>query len=453
MVEELSSNSNFKTFKIVSAGCKTNFAESAEIERNLIGEGFKLSEEAPSFVIINTCAVTSAAESDMQKIIKKEILYNPQATVIVTGCYAQFKGEIIKKIFPKCVVIGNNEKLEIPKMLANTSQDLRNFSFGGFSYENGKVKIFKRNYGIASWGASQRTRYFVKIQDGCDYFCSYCIIPFLRGKPQSVPISSIVKIVEKILKEGGKEIVLTGINIALYGRDIQTSLLGLLKELRFLGVPRLRISSLEPDKVSLELIEFIAENKWVMPHFHLPLQSGSNKILKLMRRPYTREHYESVVYNILNYISDCAIGADVLTGFPGETEEDFQDTYAFLNDLPVAYLHVFTYSEREGTSAARNPNQVPLYERKKRTRLLRELSFKKQRNFYKKWLGVTYEVLFEERDKDGYWVGWSPNYIKTKVWAPDSLRNVIKKVRLTCLLEDQNVVKGEIFEPYCCENL
>ncbi len=422
------------TFCVETLGCKANFAESASIERELMSMGFSYNHENPDFVVINSCAVTRAAEFDSKKLIKRWRKKAPQAKIILTGCYAQYHPQEVKNEFKEIIIVGNNFKETIPRLL-NIHMPDKDLIISHY-------KEIKNN-GLM-WGTLSRTRYFIKIQDGCDYFCSYCIIPFLRGRSRSVPPDKILDAVEEIISKGGKEIVLTGINVGCYGLDMGTSLRDLLILLSKTGIQRLRISSIEPDLITKELVKTIGEIRAVMPHFHIPIQSGSDRILKLMGRRYTVEQVKRVVNMVVELISDCSIGMDVITGFPGESDEDFENTYRLLEELPVAYLHVFTYSERMGTKAVRMAEPVPQRIRKERTRLLRELSTMKRYSFYGKFTGRTFPVLFEEQNRYGEWEGWTPNYIKVAVPSNRALRNEIAMVKLTNFNETKNSVEGII---------
>jgi len=422
------------TFNIITLGCKTNFAESSSIAAELMDRGLVLNDEHPDILILNTCAVTERAERDARKIIRSFRRKNPQGKIIVTGCFAQYKQDRIKEIDGEAIVVGNNLKHRIPDIVYGK---LTNIPYASYRELNG-IEI--------SYGNVGRTRSFLKIQDGCDYFCSYCIIPFLRGPSRSVPIPEIINAIKKAMEKGINEVVLTGINIGCWGEDIGMNFLHLLKAIKETGIPRVRISSLEPDKVTPDLIYFIKDNEWIMPHFHLPLQSGSDRILRAMRRHYTKSHYASLVEKIITEIPHCCIGVDVITGFPGETDDDFNETYNLLSYLPVGYLHVFTFSSRPGTTAHKMKNHVSPKEKARRTRMLRHLSHQKKVEFMKRFMGLSRPTLIEREIGENTYEGLTDNYIRVYVKDTQNMicRGSIYNVRIVSINEDEGVATGEI---------
>lgn len=407
-------------------GCKLNFAETAAIAQTVEAEGYAQTEfnEPSDFYVINTCSVTEKADKELQIIIRRALRINPVAKVIVIGCYAQLKpGEIAK--FPGVsMVLGAKEKFKLHEHL-NKLQDQT-----GTIVEAGEIEAVQSF--SPAWSHGERTRTFLKIQDGCDYFCSFCTIPFARGASRSASIAETVANAQKAAAEGAKEIVLTGVNIGDFGKtpdgsartdeDFFQLIQVLNKEVE---VPRFRISSIEPNLLREEIIDFVANSKRIMPHFHIPLQSGSNKTLKYMRRRYLREVYEDRVKAIKQLMPHCCIGVDVIVGFPGETDEDFLETYNFLNKLDVSYFHVFTYSERANTRALKIDGVVPIDVRKERNQRLRILSEKKRQAFYRQFDGTVRPVLWESDNHDGTINGFTDNYIKVETTYEEHLPNTI----------------------------
>jgi threonylcarbamoyladenosine tRNA methylthiotransferase MtaB len=434
-----------KTVAFHTLGCKLNFAETSTIARQFERSGFSKAdfENGADVFVINTCSVTEDANRECRRIVRNALRTSPEAFVIVTGCYAQLKPEEIANIKGVDLVLGANEKF-----------NALHFMNGGHKKEKAEIhscEIEEVNDFIGSYSTSGRTRAFLKVQDGCDYNCSYCTIPLARGASRSDSIENAVKNAEKIAAQGIKEIVLTGVNIGDFGQQpllatgnlslaVQPearsqkpeTFLDLIKALdKVAGISRFRISSIEPNLLSDEIIEFVAQSERFVPHFHIPLQSGSNKILGLMRRRYKRELYAERVKKIKSLMPHCCIGVDVIVGFPGETEDDFMETYNFIDTLNISYLHVFTYSERENTEAISFSAIVPMEERRKRNKVLRNLSAVKQQKFYSENSGAEQTVLFESENKDGFMFGFTDNYIKVKTKFNPELVNSLQKVTLT----------------------
>ena len=424
-------------------GCKLNFAETSTIARLFEKEGFEKVEfsKAADVYVINTCSVTENADKECKTVVKSALKNSPDAFVAIIGCYAQLKPEEIAKIEGVDVVLGASEKF---KLLNYIQFSQKNQSTEIHSCEIDDVQQF-----ISSYSAGDRTRSFLKVQDGCDYTCTYCTIPLARGASRSDTILNVIENAKKIADSGIKEIVLTGVNIGDFGFNQhqneqgkkQEKFLDLIQELdKVEGIERLRISSIEPNLLKDEVIEFVAQSTRFVPHFHVPLQSGSNKILNLMRRRYLRELYVDRVNKIKQLMPHACIGVDVIVGFPGETEEDFLETYDFINQLNVSYLHVFTYSERENTDAALMQGKVEMSVRKKRNKMLRILSAKKTRAFYEEHLGKTYPVLMEHENKNDFMFGFTPNYIKIKIPYNSSNFNTIINLKLDSIDSDGNVI-------------
>lgn len=404
--------SNARTVALHTLGCKLNYSETSAIERLLQDDGFEKKEftEKADVYVINTCSVTENADKECRQLVRRVQRQSPSAMVVIMGCYAQLKPKEIAEIPGVDLVLGASEKFNITSHLKELTHGE---SAKICSCEIEDVKGFHSSFSL-----NNRTRTFLKVQDGCDYNCSFCTIPMARGRSRSNSFENVLSEIQKIKNEGVKEIVLTGINLGDYGRDGSGEKTGenfysLLKKIEaFNGVERYRISSIEPNLLSDEIINLVAGSKKIMPHFHIPLQSGSNKILGMMRRRYKRELYADKVDLIRKKIPGCCIGVDVITGFPGETEADFLDTVDFLNSLEISYLHVFSYSERADTYALNIKPVVPLNIRHQRTKILRSLSYKKMQQFSQKHSGQTRKVLFEGKNKTGIMEGFSDNYIK-----------------------------------------
>ncbi len=426
-----------KKVAFYTLGCKLNFAETSTIARNFVNEGFErvdFSEKADVYVI-NTCSVTDNADKRFKTIVKQAQKVNPEAFIAAVGCYAQLKPEELAAVDGVDLVLGATEKFKITDYL----NDLTKKEFG----EVHSCEIDEADFYVGSYSIGDRTRAFLKVQDGCDYKCTYCTIPLARGISRSDTLENVLKNAREISAKGIKEIVLTGVNIGDYGKGEfgnkkhEHTFLDLVKALDEVdGIERLRISSIEPNLLKDDIIDVVAQSRAFVPHFHIPLQSGSNTILKLMRRRYMRELYEDRVKKIKSVMPNACIGVDVIVGFPGETDEHFLETYNFLADLDISYLHVFTYSERDNTIAANMPGVVPKNVRHKRSKMLRGLSAKKRRAFYESQIGTTHTVLFEGENKEGYIHGFTENYVKVKApWNP-LLVNTLHSVTLTQIDED-----------------
>jgi threonylcarbamoyladenosine tRNA methylthiotransferase MtaB len=419
------------TVSFHTLGCKLNFAETSAIGKQLKEAGFekKEFEEGADIVVINTCSVTENADRECRTIVRRALSKNPDSFVAVIGCYAQLKPEEISKIDGVDLVLGATEKFNLAAYLYDYSKKIKT--------EIHSCTINEANVFHAAYSFGDRTRAFLKVQDGCDYPCTYCTIPMARGASRSAKIQEIVMQANELAEKGISEIVLTGVNIGDYGITEKTTskhqhnfldLIRALDEIK--QISRYRISSIEPNLLNDEIISFVAGSERFAPHFHIPLQSGSDKILRLMRRRYKSELYEERVRKIKYEMPHACIGADVIVGFPGETEEDFLETYRFLNEIDVSYLHVFTYSERANTEAASLPEVVDFAERKKRNKMLRILSEKKRNCFYTSHIGKEFEVLFEEENRNGYMSGYTENYIRLKRPFDSGFTNKPVKIRI-----------------------
>lgn len=404
--------SNTRTVALHTLGCKLNYSETSAIERLLCNDGFEKREftEKADVYVINTCSVTDNADKECRQLVRRVQRQSPSAMVVVVGCYAQLKPKEIAEIPGVDLVLGAAEKFNIASHLKELTH--------GESAKICSCEIEDLQGFHSSFSLNDRTRTFLKVQDGCDYNCSFCTIPMARGRSRSNSLKNVLTEIQKIKNEGVREIVLTGINLGDYGKDGTGTKTGdnffeLLKEIEVTnGVERYRISSIEPNLLTEDIINLVAGSSKMMPHFHIPLQSGSNKILGMMRRRYRRELYAEKVQMIREKIPDCCIGVDVITGFPGETEEDFQETIDFLSSLEISYLHVFSYSERADTYALSLNPVVPVNIRHERTKILRSLSYNKMQLFSRKHSGQTRKVLFEGKNKNGMMEGYTDNYIK-----------------------------------------
>lgn len=399
--------SESRTVAFHTLGCKLNFSESSSLSRILENEGFekKEFEDMADVYVINTCSVTDNADKECRQIVRRIQRKSPESLVVITGCYAQLKPKEIAEIPGVDLVLGAAEKF-------NIAQHIRELSKGDSakicSCDIDEVSDFH-----SSWSVNDRTRTFLKVQDGCDYNCSFCTIPMARGKSRSDNIFNVVKNAEELAANGVKEIVLTGVNLGDFRTTDKENFFSLVKELeKVKGIQRYRISSIEPNLLTNEIIEFVANSDKFMPHFHIPLQSGSNKILGAMRRRYKRELYADRVKLIKTLMPHCAIGVDVIVGFPGETDEEFKETFDFLHSLDISYLHVFTYSERDNTHALSLKPVVPMNERHVRNKTLRNLSYMKMQYFIGQHAGQTRKVLFEHNDRNGMMEGYTDNYIR-----------------------------------------
>ncbi len=413
-----------KKIALKTIGCKLNFAETSTIARGFEDQGFKVVDfaEIADVYIVNTCTVTANADKDCRKVVRQATRKNPGAFIAMVGCFSQLQNEKANAIPGVNAVLGNDEKfnlIEHYRAFVNKSNELE--------YHSHTDKLTEFH---ASHSASERTRTFLKIQDGCDYECTYCTIPLARGKSRSANIANTMQEAQEIAKTNTKEIVLTGINTGDFGRQTNESFIDLIKELDTLDkIKRIRISSIEPNLLTSEMIEFIAGSRLFVPHFHIPLQSGSNKILKDMRRRYQRELYADRVEKIKSIIPDCCIGVDVIVGFPTETEKEFQKTNEFLKDLNISYLHVFSYSPRDNTKALEFENVVTINEKKQRSKILHDLSEVKQTEFHNNFIGQEKKVLFEAQH-NGTIQGHTGNYIKVIAKGNKDLVNKIVSVEL-----------------------
>lgn len=432
-----------KKVAFYTLGCKLNFSETSTIARSFENEGFDRVDfdEMADIYVINTCSVTENADKRFKSIVKQAQKINPDAFVAAIGCYAQLKPQELADVNGVDLVLGATEKFKITDYL----NDLSKNDMG----EVHSCEIEEADFYVGSYSLGDRTRAFLKVQDGCDYKCTYCTIPLARGISRSDTMKNVIQNAREIAAQNIKEIVLTGVNIGDYGKGEfgnkkhEHTFLDLVKELdQVEGIERLRISSIEPNLLKNETIDLVAKSRTFVPHFHIPLQSGSNDILKKMKRRYMRELYVDRVAKIREVMPHACIGVDVIVGFPGETDAHFLDTYNFLNTLDISYLHVFTYSERENTEAATMEGVVSKNVRAKRSKMLRGLSVKKRRAFYESQLGSTRTVLFENENKEGYIHGFTENYVKVKApWNPE-LANTLHQIELT-KIGDDGIVRFE----------
>jgi len=431
-----------KKVAFYTLGCKLNYSETSSIGRLFTQAGYRTVDftDTPDVYVINTCSVTDNADKKCKKIVKEALKVSPNAHVTIVGCYAQLKPTEIAGIPGVDMVLGAAEKFQIVDHITDLTKKPKAVVYN--------QPVSEANQFVSAFSIGDRTRTFLKVQDGCDYSCTFCTIPLARGASRSDTIENAVEQARQIAASGVKEIVLTGVNLGDFGvRDGERKdrFIDLVKELdKVAGIDRIRISSIEPNLLTDEIIEFVSQSKRFVPHFHIPLQSGNDKILGLMRRRYRRELYADRVSKIKQLMPDCCIGVDVIVGFPGETREDFVDTYNFLNDLDISYLHVFTYSERENTPAAEMDGVVPGSTRADRSKMLHILSDKKRRAFYQTQLNKSDEVLFEGDIKDGFMHGFTRNYVKVKAKYDPVLVNEIKNVLLTNISPDGDM---EITEP------
>ena len=439
---------NRKKVAFYTLGCKLNFSETSTIARNFTDEGFNRVEfnEVADIYVINTCSVTENADKRFKSIVKQAQKSNPDAFVAAVGCYAQLKPQELADVDGVDLVLGATEKFKITDYL----NDLSKNDFG----EVHSCEIEDADFYVGSYSIGDRTRAFLKVQDGCDYKCTYCTIPLARGISRSDTMEGVLKNAKEISEQNIKEIVLTGVNIGDYGKGEfgnkrhEHTFLDLVTELdKVEGIERLRISSIEPNLLKNETIDLVSKSRAFVPHFHIPLQSGSNDILKKMKRRYMKELYVDRVNKIKEVMPHACIGVDVIVGFPGETDEHFLETYNFLTSLDISYLHVFTYSERDNTEAATMDGVVPKNVRAKRSKMLRGLSAKLRRKFYESQLKTTRTVLFESENKEGYIHGFTENYVKVKApWNPE-LVNTLHKVELTQIDED-GLVRFDFLEEF-----
>ncbi|MCQ4034568.1 tRNA (N(6)-L-threonylcarbamoyladenosine(37)-C(2))-methylthiotransferase MtaB [Kaistella montana] len=446
---ELNSNQP-KTAAFHTLGCKLNFAETSTIARQLTDAGYEkvTFEDKANVYVINTCSVTENADRECKLHVKRAMKANPEGLVVIVGCYAQLKPEEISAIEGVDLVLGAKEKFNILSYL----DDLHKSENQGTIHS---CEIEETDFFIGSYSIGDRTRAFLKVQDGCDYKCTYCTIPLARGISRSDTIENVVNNAKEIAGKGIREIVLTGVNIGDYGKGEfgnkkhEHTFLDLISELdKVEGIERIRISSIEPNLLKDESIELVSKSRSFVPHFHIPLQSGSDDLLKKMKRRYLTNLYQNRVAKIREVMPDAAIGVDVIVGFPGETEEKFLETYNFLNELPISYLHVFTYSERENTEAAEMEGIVPIPERKKRNKMLRILSEKKKMAFYQTQLGKTLPILWEHENKNGLMFGFTENYVRVQKPFDENSINQIEVLKLNQIENDGTVSVIPAFEEF-----
>jgi threonylcarbamoyladenosine tRNA methylthiotransferase MtaB len=423
-----------KKVAFYTLGCKLNYSETSTISRQFEAKGYTKVDftDTPDIYIINTCSVTEHADKKCRKVVREARHHSPNAYVAIIGCYAQLKPKEISEIPGVDAVLGAAEKFRLMELLDGF---VRQPEPVVLATDIDQAQTFNTSYSL-----QDRTRTFLKVQDGCDYSCSFCTIPLARGASRSDSSEHVVEMAREIAASGVKEIVLTGVNLGDFGireGERQERFIDLIRKLDAVeNIERFRISSCEPNLLTDEVIEFVAQSEKFVPHFHIPLQSGSNKILKLMRRRYQRELYVSRVENIKQLIPHCCIGVDVIVGFPGETDEDFLDTYKFLNELNISYLHVFTYSERNNTLAAEMTGAVPQKVRSERSTMLHSLSDKKRRFFYEQNLGASATVLFENDVADNWMHGFTENYVRVRAKYDPLMVNTLKRVKLVGIAEN-----------------
>lgn len=433
-----------KKVAFYTLGCKLNFSETSTISRKFEEKGYKKVDfsDTPDIFIINTCSVTENADKKCKKVVREARKISPDGYVTIIGCYAQLKPKEISEIPGVDAVLGAAEKFRLVELLDGF---VRTPETKVFASDISEANIFHHSYSI-----HDRTRTFLKVQDGCNYGCTFCTIPLARGKSRSDTIANVIKGAEEIALTEVKEIVITGVNTGDFGiqdgrrKEKFTDLIEALDQVK--GIERFRISSVEPNLLHNDIIEIVAKSERFVPHFHIPLQSGSDKILSLMKRRYQRDLYVDRVNTIKTLMPHCCIGVDVIVGFPGETHEDFMETYQFLTELNISYLHVFSYSERANTSAAEMENPVPIKVRQERSKMLRNLSEKKKRQFYEQNLGKVATVLFEDDIEDGMMHGFTENYVRVAAKYDPILINETKKVVLSSINEN-GLVEVEDFQP------
>jgi threonylcarbamoyladenosine tRNA methylthiotransferase MtaB len=435
-----------KKVAFYTLGCKLNFAESSSIARSLEPMGFIRVDfqDSPNLFVINTCSVTEQADKKCKKVVREAKKINPASTVVIMGCYAQLKPEEISNIPGVDLVLGANEKFQLPGLLP-PYLNKKNTNLP-------KLLASEIRYDLdyhASYSVNDRTRTFLKVQDGCDYPCSYCTIPLARGQSRSDTVESVLALIEEIAEKGVKEIVLTGVNIGDFGIQQgkrEETFFDLIKAIEYkFSIDRFRISSIEPNLITPEIITFLSNSNSFVPHFHIPLQSGSNAVLRLMKRRYQRELYVNRVALIKSLMPNACIGVDVIVGHPGETHELFLETYQFLQELDIAYLHVFPYSERPNTFATKIFPKVDGAQKSERSKMLHILSDKKRRAFYESQLGNKGEVLFEESNENGFMEGFSENYVRFKSAYDPLLINTIQSVRYKSIAENGEVTGDILF--------
>lgn len=427
-----------KTISYYTLGCKLNYSETSTISRMFSQVGFEKVEfeQGADVYVINTCSVTEHADKKCRKVVQQALKFSPNAFIIIVGCYAQLKPEEIVKIPGVDVVLGAAEKFQLLDIIQDFEKRQKP--------EIHVSEIQQASRFTDAYSIGDRTRSFLKIQDGCDYNCSFCTIPLARGASRSDTLENVLENAKQIIQQGVKEIVLTGVNIGDYGKNVPHTFYDVIQGIDALeGNFRVRISSIEPNLLNKQIIDFVAQSKHFMPHFHIPLQSGNNEILARMQRRYKRELYQERIEYIKSVMPHACIGVDVIVGFPSETEAHFLDTYQFINELDVSYLHVFTYSERENTKALSIKPIVPFSERKKRNKMLTILSEKKRRYFYEQHLGKTFNVLFEQELEGNNMVGFTENYIKVQIPFDPIFVNEIVQVQLDSIHPEGNV-QGKI---------
>jgi len=435
-----------KTVAFYTLGCKLNFAESSSIARSLEPMGFSRVDfqDSPTLFVINTCSVTEQADKKCKKVVREAKKINPASTVVIMGCYAQLKPEEISTIPGVDLVLGANEKFQLPDLILPY---LNKINTGLPKLVTSKIR-YDLDY-HASYSVNDRTRTFLKVQDGCDYPCSYCTIPLARGQSRSDSVASVLDLIQEIASKEVKEIVLTGVNIGDFGIQQgkrEETFFDLIKAIELKSsISRFRISSIEPNLITPEIISFLASSRSFVPHFHIPLQSGSNTVLRLMKRRYQRELYLNRVSLIKSLMPNACIGVDVIVGHPGESPELFLETYQFLQELDIAYLHVFPYSERPNTFATEILSKVDGRQKSERSKMLHILSDKKRRAFYESQLGKKGEVLFEESHENGFMEGFSENYVRFKAPFDPLLINTIQPVRYKSIDEHGEVIGDILF--------
>jgi len=432
----------YKKVAFYTLGCKLNFSETSTIGRTFQEAGFAKVDfdAAPDVFVINTCSVTENADKKCRQLVKRAMKSNPDGFVAIIGCFAQLKPTEISEIPGVDIVLGANEKFNILEHL-DSLEKKENAVISNESIK--ETKDF-----VPAFSMGDRTRSFLKVQDGCDYFCTFCTIPLARGKSRNATIQETINQAKKIAETDIKEVVLTGVNIGDFGQDGEENFFGLVKELdKVTGIDRFRISSIEPNLLSDEIISYcLSDAARFVPHFHIPLQSGSDRLLKAMRRKYKRDLFANRVAHIKQIRPDACIGVDVIVGFPGETDEEFMETVDFLKDLDISYLHVFTYSERANTTAIKLGDPVPMNIRKQRSQQLHILSDKKKRAFYEENVGRTEIVLFENENNDGYMYGFTSNYVKIKFPYQEEMTNTFQKISMDEIDRD-GLMKCTILEP------
>lgn len=446
--EEMNNMNNTVSFQTL--GCKLNFSETSTIAEEFTRNGFTKIDfsEAADVYLINTCTVTENAEKDCRQIVRRALRQNPEAYIIVTGCYAQLRAEEIAKIEGVDAVLGSSEKFKIFELI-------KEFNKEDYSCIYVKSKDELNDFNPAhSTNSDDRTRAYFKIQDGCDYKCTFCTIPLARGGSRSLDQKNALYQFEQLIEQGYKEIILTGVNVGDYGKNLDTNLYSLLKDfIKVDGDFRIRISSIEPNLLTDEIINLAADNPKICNHFHIPLQSGSDKVLKLMQRRYNTSDYQKIIYKLAEQVKDVGIGIDVIIGSPGETKEDFLTTYNFLKELPASYLHVFSYSERPDTKAILMEGKVDAVEKKRRSSMLRILSEKLKNNFYRKMIGKELKVLLEDTEKNSSLYGFTSNYVRIKYPFRSDLANTFKIVKIKGVNDNICSVENLIHEPKILETI